>query len=360
MSIAKYRHHGCRIIDELIYKGMKTLYLENELIRVGVLVDKGADIFEFVHKPTDTSFLWESPVGLIDPRKMTPTIANSSGAFLDSYHGGWQEIFPGGGPVNYRGADLGLHGEVTHLGWDSEILIDSPEEISVKFMVNCLRTPFQIERTLRLISNQPTLFIQEKITNKSPADQEFMWGHHPAFGAPFLKPGLSLIIPAKTGVVHSPRFAPNGMLDPAAEFQWPIAGSINNTIDLSNIPGREAGNSELIYLKELTGGWYAILDTKNKIGFGLAWELEIFRYLWFWSVYGKFPGYPWWDLVYCIALEPWTSMPNNLSDAIKANTQMKIKGGDSITTNLCATALQGYSSIKEIQTDGTVLSTIND
>ncbi len=221
MPAATYRHFGCRITDELIYKGLKTIILENNLIRVGVLVDKGADIFEFLYKPTDTSFLWQSPQGLIDPRKSTPTISSSGGAFLDSYHGGWQELFPGGGPVNYRGAELGLHGEVTHLGWDYDILIDTEEEISVRFSVNCIRTPFRIERTLRLVKNNPTLFIQEKLINLSPEEQEFMWGHHPAFGAPFLKSGLTLIVPAKTGIVHSPLFAPSGILEPGKEFKWP-------------------------------------------------------------------------------------------------------------------------------------------
>jgi hypothetical protein len=86
---AEYRHYGCRIEDDVIYKGYRTLFLENDLIRVGVLLDKGADIFQFLHKPTDTDFLWRSPTGLMRPDRFTPTKADPSGAFLDSYHGGW-------------------------------------------------------------------------------------------------------------------------------------------------------------------------------------------------------------------------------------------------------------------------------
>jgi hypothetical protein len=56
-----------------------------------------------------------------------------------------------------------------------------------------------------------------------------------------------------------------------------------------------------------------------------------------------------------MALEPWTSIPNNLNEAIKSNRQMKIKGGDSITTNLCATAIHGYSTVNAIQSDGKVI-----
>lgn len=355
MPIAQYRHHGCRITDELKYKGMRTLFLENNLIKIGVLVDKGVDIFQFIHKASDTNFLWQSPLGIVDPHKSTPTIPNSSGVFLDTYHGGWQEIFPGGGPVNYRGADLGLHGEVCHLGWDYDIITDNEEEIAVKFSVNCIRTPFRLEKTLRMVIDNPTLFIEEKVTNLSPDSQDFMWGHHPAFGAPFLKEGLKLIIPAKTGIVHTPKFAPTGLLEPGKEFAWPTIQAEEKMVNLSTVPGPDAGFSELLYLKDLTDGWYAVLDEDKKIGIGFSWDLRVFPYLWFWCVYGKFPGYPWWDRVYCIALEPWTSIPNNLNDAIRTNRQFTIKGGDSITTKLQATAIQGKSTINAIRSDGKVI-----
>jgi len=75
-KIAKaiYRNHGCRITDELVYKGMRTIILENELIRVGILIDKGTDIFEFLYKPTDTDFLLRSPIGLSNRNNFTETV----------------------------------------------------------------------------------------------------------------------------------------------------------------------------------------------------------------------------------------------------------------------------------------------
>ncbi len=38
------RTSGCRISDAWMYRGHKTVVLENELIRVTVLADKGADV----------------------------------------------------------------------------------------------------------------------------------------------------------------------------------------------------------------------------------------------------------------------------------------------------------------------------
>lgn len=354
MPQAKYRHYGCRIMDDLSYKGMRTLFLENDLIRVGVLLDKGADIFQFLYKPTDTDFLWRSPQGLVRPDRFNPTRASASGSFLDNYHGGWQEILPGGGPHDYRGAELGLHGEVTQLGWDFDILRDDPEEISVRLVVECVRTPLRLERVMRLELGKPTLFLEETLTNLCPEEIDFMWGHHPAIGAPFLREGVRLFVPAEVGEIHAPQFALSSIFEPGSRFHWPIVAAGDRQVDLSCVPDENGGFADLMYLSELKGGWYAVLDPQKSLGFGLAWPKEVFPYLWFWQVYGSAPGYPWWDRVYCIALEPWTSIPNNFMKAVEAGKQAHLRGGGSLTVPLCATVISDRNSVSNIATDGSI------
>ena len=61
------RNHGCRVSDAWTFRGLKTAVIENELLRIVVLIDKGADIYQFVHKPSDTDFLWRSPWGCPRP-----------------------------------------------------------------------------------------------------------------------------------------------------------------------------------------------------------------------------------------------------------------------------------------------------
>lgn len=354
MPSAQYRNYACRITDDLLYKGMRALFIENELLRIGILLDKGADLFQFVHKPSDTDFLWRSPQGLRRPDRFEATRASSAGAFLDSYHGGWQEILPGGGPVEYRGAELGLHGEVTHLGWEYDILVDTPECVKVKLSVDCVRMPLRLVRTMTLKIGSSTLFIDESLTNLSPEPLDFMWGHHPAFGEPFLKSGLRLIIPAGKAQVHEPKFAASGIMEPGVEFDWPVIDVGDRKIDLSNTFGADAGFTELIYIKDLSAGWYALLDVEKKLGIGLSWPKEIFPYLWFWLVYGRAPNYPWWDQVYCLALEPWTSIPNNLDKAIAQGTQSHLEGGETLTISLTATAIAGRDHVSSIDRFGNV------
>jgi galactose mutarotase-like enzyme len=292
---------------------------------------------------------------LFDPGRFEATIAHPAGAFLDRFHGGWQEIFPGGGPVNYRGADLGLHGEVTHLGWDYDILQDTPECIEVRMSVDCVRTPFRLERVMRIEKGNPALFLDETVTNLSSQTLDFMWGHHPSFGAPFLKQGVRLFIPTSKVEVTEPRFANSSILTPGAVFDWPHALAGERSLDLSQILGPDGGFSELLYLQELRESWYALVDPQQAVGFGLAWEKEMFPYVWFWSVYGESPDYPWWNRVYCVALEPWTSIPNDLSKAMQRGTQKVLRGGESIQTSLCAVAISGREEVKHISIDGKIL-----
>ena len=49
------RNYACRI-TECTFRGLRCVVLENQVIRVSVAADKGADIYEFLHKPTDTEF----------------------------------------------------------------------------------------------------------------------------------------------------------------------------------------------------------------------------------------------------------------------------------------------------------------
>lgn len=89
------------------------------MIKVSVLADKGTDIYEFIYKPKDVDFLWHSFNGVRNPSRFVPTREMPDGSFLDFYEGGWQELFPNiGDACTYKGALLGVHGEVCMPPWE--------------------------------------------------------------------------------------------------------------------------------------------------------------------------------------------------------------------------------------------------
>ncbi len=57
-------------------------------------------------------------------------------------------------------------------------------------------------------------------------------------------------------------------------------------------------------------------------GVGLRWDHALFPSLRFWQVYQECVGYPWHGMNCVIAMEPVTSYPPTLTEAIKAGTQV--------------------------------------
>jgi hypothetical protein len=333
------------------------LVLENELIRVELLPDKGSDIVSFLHKPSDTDALWHSEIGLRRPAEDGRRPADDMTAYMDLYEGGWQECFPNGGAgVTFRGAPIPFHGELWAAAWDVRVDEDTPERVSVVLSVDTARTPFRVEKRLTLESGRAVLVIDESITNRSAQPFPVMWGHHPAFGAPFIDDSCRIDLPPCRGTTARAEPMPDGVLAFDREFDWPMAPlTAGGELDLRAVPGPEAKRSEWVSLSGMTEGWYGITSSARRVGFGMRWDVAVFPFLWFWQVWGGGPEYPWWGREYDFALEPWTSRPDSgLLEAIRNGTARTIAGGETLSTRLLAVMWDGRDGITGIDEDGRV------
>jgi galactose mutarotase-like enzyme len=192
------RHFGVRVTDRYRLDDLRTVIIENELLRVTFLVDQGSDIIEFLYKPKDIDFLWRAPLASRRRRPFVPA-SPIHRPFLDHYAGGWQELFPHAGlGTTYLKADLGFHGEVWGLPWEHQIVKDQVEEVAVRFWVRTVRMPFYLEKTVSLRTEESILGFHEVVVNEGKAPLQFMWGHHPAFGPPFLDRHCVLDAPASS------------------------------------------------------------------------------------------------------------------------------------------------------------------
>ena len=345
MQITK-QNQNCTISDDWAYKGMKVIYLENAFLRIGILADRGSDIFEFKYKPLDLDFLLRLDKGISNPLKEFSQMRDTTNQSEDYYYGGWQEILPNSPSFNYRGASLGLHGEVSLIPWKYAIIKDTFEEVSVKFWSRPLRMPLLIEKTLTIKKNNANLFITEQLTNESATPLDIMWGHHIAFGLPFLNDGASIETNAKTMEVHdtisSPRRFKQGKI-----YEWPNAEDPEgNILNASIIPDTEApAYSDLSYLTNFetttNNAYYSIISNTQKVGFKVNWDADIFKCLWLWQERKATQDFPWWGKCYTVALEPWTSkFTNHPEEAIDKGEWLHIKAGEVITTNLSAGAFE--------------------
>jgi hypothetical protein len=351
-----FRHHGCRINDRISWGGYKALFLQNEFLQIVVLVDKGAEIVQFLYKPLDIDFLWHSENDLKPSSRFVPAGMSSSTAFFDYWTGSWFEVLPNGGPgCVYKGAELGQFAEINNIPWDYKIIKDTVEEIQVALWVRTYRTPFILKKTLTLKSNSAALFIEEEVTNTGNQLVDFMWGHHPVIGAPFLDRTCRLWAPPSRVEVFNDEDGPDNRMGLFQEGNWPyIKDNKGEIMDLRQIPGPESHSMDNCYLKEFKEGWIAV--TKKDIGFGLAWDPSVFRYIWLWQALGGGVGYPWYGRTYNMGIEPWTSYPcAGLEEAVRRGTAMQLHPGESLHSWLTAAAIVGKSEIHQILRSGQII-----
>jgi hypothetical protein len=350
MRYRPQRNWGARV-SEYQYKGMRVVFLENELLRVGVLADKGTDVFEFSYKPKDMDFVWLAAGGVRNPTSYLSTSPDPLATFMDYYPGGWQEVFPNGGaPSSYLGAQFGQHGEVSNLPWDYEIVEDSEDAVSVRFTVRTQKTPFLIEKELRLRSGESSLQVEEVLTNESEVSLHAMWGHHIAFGRPFLEEGCQIRLPEGATVIpHDEPIHPEGRRVKGGErYTWPFAERADGgNVDLSVLPERGT-LSEMLYLTDLSEGWYEVENPEKGLGLRVEWDLGLMPYLWFWQEYGASGFYPWYGWHYNIGLEPFSSYPTNgIQEAIENGTALGVEFSEERRFSLRAGVIEGGTGREE-------------
>ncbi len=344
---------ACRIAEASI-GGIESLVLENEHLEVSVLVGKGTDIFSFRHRASGTDFLWKAPWGVRDPATTIQDTANSAASFLDYYFGGWQELFPNAGAgCTYRGAELGVHGEACKVPWSWQIKEETSRRISVRFRARMVRTPFLLEKQLTLEAGRATLLIEESVTNEGADAVDFIWGHHPALGAPFLSGNCRLYAPAR--VVETDDS--NLFLAPQRRFEsYPMIETADgDPFDISRIPPPSARVTMQSFLRELAEGWYAVVNQETGLGFAMSWDLEVFPYLWLWEELCGSADYPWWGRCYVAGIEP-NSTPTGggLAQAVENGTQHRLPPGKSLHSVLRATAFVTQGEPRRVDPEGRI------
>lgn len=351
------RTSGCRISDAWTFRGLKTVILENDHIRVTVLVDKGADIYEFVHKPSDTDFMWRTPWGVRDPSKWVPTSGWGNGLWHDVYEGGWQTIAPtGGSPMNYMGAEIGQHNESAIMPWDCQVTEDTAERVSARFWVRTYRTPFFIEKTLTIERGDPTLHIEESVKNEAEEPAECVWGQHIALGSPFLSPACRLDVPAAEFFVPGEGDTAERRLKMGQSGTFPSAlDPRSRPVDLRTFPPKTARVQDYAVITGMSEGWYALTNSEKGVGFAFSYPVETYPYLWFWQVFGGGSGWPWYRRNYNVGLEPFSSLANGAPLAgSKTRTAVMMKAGEKRTAVMRATAFTSKSGVSRVTPGGKI------
>jgi len=318
------------MLQQTTINGHDALIIENELLKIVILPRKGADIYELVDKRLGVNFLLKTPQGLLPPAEVEPK------DFLDNYEGGWQELFPNtDSSCEYNGTSLPFHGEVALLPWEFVVERDDAEETSVRFIVRCRRTPFELQRLMRLREGKADLEIEEVVINHSEAPAELVWGHHLVLGGDFLEEGCRIEMPARLLTTRDELYEPaTARLAPGQREPWPNARGRREgeSIDLRYIHGPALHSHDEIFITELSRGQFAVTNPRLRLRFALEWDESVFPWVVLWQPLGGSDAPPLTG-IYGLGIEPWV-WPDNLESAVKQGKAIKVPAGESFSTKL--------------------------
>ena len=309
-------------------RDLQAVILDSDSLQTAILPALGAKIYNLIWKPKGRNILWHNP-------RIFPQTYAIDANFDNYWCGGWDDAFPTCDPCEYRGEQYPALGELRSLNWQVKAAGEDSEKAFVKLSAFGPINPVEAEKTVTLMAKMPVLRMRYEITNLGPLPLEFIWGTHPALAA---HESLILRIPAKTGVVGQatdPRLG-----TPGQRYAWPMLETPNGVVDMSRVQGIDAKVACGHYALDLEAGWYAVEDTRTGEGFLLKFPLAQCPYFWMWLVYGGWRGY------HHIIIEPWTSYPNKLADAVRENTHRTLAASERFSAEVAATVYEGAEGYK--------------
>lgn len=302
------RNSGCRIADDLIYEQYRSVLLENEKIQILLLLDRGGEPVRWLHKPSDTDFIWQTRMGLQPPNALYPD-------YQMSYPGGWQEMMPEVSYTHeYRGTVV-HRGETAVNPWKLQIIRDEPEEVHIRLTHRLRSLPLFIEKDMILKSGETKVRISQTVRNEAPVSMETNWGHHLAYGAPFLN--------ERSRIYFSPGAV---VMNPAEgnQWEWPRAEQDGAIVDLSRLP--KAGTRRDLLAVRTTDGMYRIDDPDNGLGLEVRWDHQVWPYVWYWQNYAADGDAPFFACEYNMGLEMFNVPPKlTLAEAAASGQAIRLE-----------------------------------
>lgn len=321
------------VTDEYRRRGIDTIFMENEALRIEILAGKGGDITEIRDKRTDINVLFEVPFEWRPPSHGPVGAPDPVAAFEDHYPGGWQSILPNaGGPASNLGATLAQHGESSIIPWEYAIH-ETTDEITVTLSTHLTRYPFALEREICLREGDPTVYVSETITNEGNVPVHYSWLQHIALGEPLIGPAAEFDVECGFVLADPDHNHINRRIEPGTRFEWPGG---DGEIDLSHFPEPESEIFDLFILGDINNGQYSVRNSEIDLAVTVDYDSSFYEYLWYWGAFNGHDASPFYGRNYNVGLEPATAYPiiGGLNAAIENETANILAPGTTRATEL--------------------------
>ncbi len=327
-----------KINTDWSFKGLQVVRLENEIIRIDLLPQLGAKIWNIVHKPSNRNMLWHNP-------HVAPQPQPFGTHFDDVWSGGWDELIPNDVPTEVTFGDvLPDHGEIWSQPAEWEIVETEADSAAVRFVNYGRIYSTRFEKTILLRVNESFFRVQYRYTNLGATPIDFLWNIHPALNS---SPDTRLDIPCR----HATTDEWSSLLcDGGTKFEWPyLVARSGQKIDLRMMPVKGSLADIHIYMPDVGAGWYAATDTAAKIGFGISFPGDVFPNLWLFRATGSWRG------LYTQIVEISNSLSTKLAIASKTGNCGHLEPQEELQAEIIAVVYTGLTSVKSIEPDGKVI-----
>jgi galactose mutarotase-like enzyme len=322
-----------RIDDQWTRAGLPVVVLENSFVRVVVCPTLGARVLEIEHRASGENLLWQNP--RIEHRAVP--IGTS---YDDNFAGGWDELFPNDLAGRVGDEQYPDHGELWCQPWQHRIEHRSADEVTLYLHRTGACTPTTVEKWITLRADERQLRFRHRFTNHGHRTLNFLWKLHPAMA---IDAGDRIDVPGARGELVDPTF---GRARADTPFAWPAAPQPDGTtVDLSVVPPLD-GTRDFVYVSELTAGWCAIRRLQHDIGFGLVFPLDVFPSVWLFMTFGGWRG------LSTAVLEPCTTVPKDLNEAIRRGTDRRLAPGESLECEVRAVVFDGSAPVQGFTAHG--------
>jgi galactose mutarotase-like enzyme len=316
--------------------GHRSLVVENDQLRLQILPELGARIWQIHSKPLSVDLLWNNP-------HLAPGKPAFGSSYDENWSGGWDELFPNDEATIYKGKSLPDHGEL----WTCDWAIDepaTPNPLTLKFTLHTPVSNFCIEKTICLHPSSANFEVHYKLTNHGSDKFPFLFKLHPAFAVS----SEHRIDFAPMKILLEPEFA--GTLAAAvSEFYWPFAQIGQQCVDLRKAPARNSGALHFFYGDELADGWCGITNRANGLAVALRYDPAVFTSCWLFATHGG------WKNLNVAVLEPATGYPFRFHSMIEGKRALWLEPGESLRTTVLFAVQEGMSSIGGVDADGKIL-----
>jgi hypothetical protein len=324
---------GPRVDTNWSYRGLRAVLLENRFLRVFVLPEAGAKIWQITYKPLDADLLWNNP-------RISPARLPLNSRYDDVWSGGWDELFPNDEVASIEGESYPDHGELWTGEWQFEPFTNG-EEAGVRLRFDTPISSIRVEKVITLRSDLARIFFQHRFTNLAQMAFPFLWKLHPAMA---VTPQHRIDFPPMK-VEMEPAF-PGTLEGGAQPVSWPQVSAGARNIDLRRIPPPEERQLYFFYGTGLRQGWCGLTNMQTHLACGWHFDPKVFSSAWLFASYGGWRNYN------VAVLEPCTGYPLNFAAMQAAGRDKIIAPGETLDTRVVFSVQEGLNSVGQVDSEG--------